>query len=48
MKEEIENLNKLYNINLNCNFTSTHHVIKNDIDINVSNIRFSKIKNTTL
>ena len=44
LKEEIENLNKLNNKNLNYNFRSHHHIIKNDIDINVSNIPFSKIK----
>lgn len=43
LEEEIKNLNKRYHINLNHNFTSNHHIIKNRIDINISSTKYSQI-----
>ena len=43
LEKEIKNLNKLYNLNLNYNFTSKHHIIKHRVNSNVSDVKFSKI-----
>lgn len=44
LENEIKNLNKLYNINLNYNFTSHHHVIKNNkSDKNVAHLKYSQM-----
>lgn len=43
LEKEIKNLNKQYNLNLNHDFTSHHHVNKHRIDINVSDVKFSQI-----
>ena len=39
----IKNLNKLYNLNLNHSFTSRHHIIKHDVNINVGYTKYSNI-----
>lgn len=43
LEKEIKNLNKLYNLNLNYDFTSNHHTVKHRIDINVCYVNFSQI-----
>lgn len=43
LEQEIKKLNKQYNINLNYNFTSTHHIKKITKKIDVSNVKFSQI-----
>jgi hypothetical protein len=43
LEKEIKNLNKRFNLNLNYDFTSSHHIIKKRINTNVSDVKFSKI-----
>ena len=43
LENEIKNLNKLYNLNLNYDFTSKHHVKKINKKIDVSDVKFSQI-----
>lgn len=43
LEEEINNLNKLYNLNLNYDYTSTHHIKKINKKIDVSDVKFSQI-----
>lgn len=43
LEKEIKNLNKRFNLNLNYDFTSTHHIIKERINIDVSSVKFSQI-----
>ena len=43
LSNEIEKLNNLYDLNLNCNFTSKHHQVKYNIEGDFSNLEFSKI-----
>lgn len=43
LEKEIKNLNRLYNLNLNYDFTSTHHTIKKKINTNISYVKYSQI-----
>lgn len=45
LEKEINSLNKQFNLKLNCDFTSDHHINKlNNININAGYVRFSQFK----
>ena len=43
LEKEIKNLNERFNLNLNCNFTSNHHIIKEKNNQNVCYVKYSEI-----